>query len=205
MRKLRKRSNSDNTLQSRRSYSRYDGGQDAEDVNTDLPPSFLQDNMLQYYGTNVKVSDQRAKDIEMMTRQQGTDETSANIWLAERRKRITSSNVGLVAKRKTSTKVGNKVKQLLYTTFKGSAATRWGTHQEAESCSRYIQQKQLVSPDISVSSSGLVICSSYPWLAASPDGLVQDPNHSPQKGIVEFKNPYTARKKNMSIQATEAR
>ena len=66
MRKLRKGSNSDNTLQSRQRYSRYDGGQDAEDVNTDLPPSFLQDNMLQYYGTNVKVSDQRAKDIEMM-------------------------------------------------------------------------------------------------------------------------------------------
>ena len=91
MRKLRKGSNSDNTLQSRRSYSRYDGGQDADDVNTDLPPTFLQDNMLQYYGTNVKVSDQRAKDIEMMTRQQGTDETSANIWLGECRKRITSS------------------------------------------------------------------------------------------------------------------
>ena len=197
-RKLRKGSSSDNTLQSRRSYSRYDGGQNADDINTDLPTSFLQENMLQYYNANVKVSEQRAKDIEIMTRQQGTDETSANIWLAERRKRITASNVGAIVKRKKTTKVGNKVKQLLYSTFKGSAATRWGTLQEPESQSRYIQLKAPVSPDISVTTSGLVICSSHPWLGASPDGLVQDPQHSSSEGIVEFKNPYTAR--NMTIQ-----
>lgn len=129
----------------------------------------------------------------MMTRQQGTDDTSANIWLAERRKRITGSNVGGIAKRRSATKVANKVKELLYTTFRGNAATRWGTLQEPVSQSRYLRQLSSMSPGISVQNSGLVISSDYPWLAASPDGLVEDPQHSPSKGIVEFKNPYAAR------------
>ena len=35
-------------------------------------------------------------------------------WLEERRKMITASSVGLIAKRQPTTKVSSKVKQLLY-------------------------------------------------------------------------------------------
>ena len=36
-----------------------------------------------------------------------------------------------------------------------------------------------------------------PYIAASPDGRVHDPNYSPSNGLVEFKNPYASR--NMTI------
>ena len=32
-----------------------------------------------------------------------------------------------------------------------------------------------------------------PWLAARPDGLVYDPTEPYPNGVIEFKNPYTAR------------
>ena len=40
---------------------------------------------------------------------------------------------------------------------------------------------------------GLVVSVTNPWLGASPDGLVHDPTSHPPDGLVEFKNPYTAK------------
>ena len=93
----------DKTDQARRGYSRYDGGRNADDVTGYIPSNFLQDTMIQYYKANVAVTRPKATNIEVMTRQQGTDECSANLWLAERRKRITASNVGSIAKCRSST------------------------------------------------------------------------------------------------------
>ena len=120
----------DNSLQSRRDYSWYDGVQYADDISTDVPPDYLQDMTINYYQTYVVVSQTQASEIECLTRQQGADDNSSNIWLAERHKRITSSNIGRISKRRKSTKVANTVKQLLYSNFHGTAATRWGTFQE---------------------------------------------------------------------------
>ena len=81
------------------------------------------------------------------------------------------------------------VKQHLYASFRGNAATRWGHLQEPRSQSRYIQLK---SSDLKVHTSGLVVSVTHPWLAASPDGLVTDPQEE-SAGMVEYKNPYNAR------------
>ena len=60
--------------------------------------------MLDYYTTNVKISEQKKLDIERATRgQDAPDGIGNNIWLAERRKRIKSSNTGAIAKRRTTT------------------------------------------------------------------------------------------------------
>ena len=75
-----------NSLQSRRDYSRYDGVQYADDISTDVPPDYLQDMMINYYQTYVVVSQTQASEIECLTRQQGADDNSSNIWLAEHRK-----------------------------------------------------------------------------------------------------------------------
>ena len=93
-RKLNKKQSSDNLVQSRRDYSRYDGGRNADDVDTDLPPEVLKENVLQFYNTYLKISEAEVKNIEVLTRSQGLDDTSNHIWLAERRKRISASSVG---------------------------------------------------------------------------------------------------------------
>jgi len=55
-------------------------------------------------------------------------------------------------------------------------------------------------PQLQVTTVGLVISEDSPWLAASPDGHVFDPSSSPPDGLIELKNPSTA--KDMTI--TEA-
>ena len=117
--------------------------------------------------------------------------------MAERRKRITGSIVGRLAKRRPSTKVANAVKQHLYTAFHGCAATRWGHLQEPGSQQKYFQYSSRHSPGIQVNSSGLVVSRSHPWLAASPEELVLDPMEDTLEGVVEYKKPYNAR--NMTI------
>ena len=83
--------------------------------------------MLDYYTTNVKISEHKRLDRERVTRGQGTpDNISSNVWLAERRKRNTSSNTAAIARRRSTTKVADMVKSVLHCTFRGNLATEWG-------------------------------------------------------------------------------
>ena len=81
--------------------------------------------------------------------------------------------------------------------FQGNSATNWGTFREEDSNREYLKRKRELSPNISTSKCGLVVPVANPWLGASPDGLVHDPTSDPLDGLVEFKNPYTAR--NMTL------
>ena len=184
----------DNTQQARRDYARHDSGQGVMDTVSDVPQDYLEKMMLDYYKTNTAITDQKVLEVERVTRGQGTaDDIAGNIWLAERRKRITSSNTGLIARRRCTTKVANLVKNLLYSTFQGTAATEWGKLQEPETSKAYLDTKRPSSPGITVYPSGLVVHPEHHWLAASPDGLVTDPSSPEPAGIVEFKNPYKFR------------
>ena len=53
-----------------------------------------------------------------------------------------------------------------------------------------------------MANSGLVVSVTNPWLAASPDGLVYDPQADSPQGLVEFKNPYSVRDKTLEEAAT---
>lgn len=62
-----KRRASEESLQGRSDYSRHDGGQNADDVNSDLPPEYLKDLMTAFYNTQVNVDKQKADEIEILT------------------------------------------------------------------------------------------------------------------------------------------
>ena len=97
---------------------------------------------------------------------------------------------GTIAKRRATTQVSSTVRSMLYSKFNGNEATRWGLSQEKATASQYLKLKQQNgSPAISINTEcGLVISVSHPWLAATPDGFVNDPQGTPAKGLVEFKN-----------------
>lgn len=123
-----------------------------------------------------------AKDvaaIEQITKDQRNNE----IWMLERRKRLTASNFGRIVKLLDKTNRANVVKDLLYSTFKGNIYTEYGQQNEhiAIRCFEQITGKK-------VEKSGLVVHKSYPYLAASPDGIIVQEN-----AIIEVKCPYKAR------------
>ena len=112
--------------------SRYDGGPNAIDVPMSVPPTA-------YYNTHVVVNSNKAKVIELETAQQSHDEVASHQWKAQRRERITSSNAGTIAKRRATTPVKKLVHQLLYTSFHGNTATKWGLSQEEASYYDYLK------------------------------------------------------------------
>ena len=144
----------DDSHQARRDYARHDTGQGVMETVNDMPQDYMEQMILNYYRAKVHITDQKALEVERVTRGQGT--TGDNVWLAERRKRITSSNTGVIARRKCTTKVANLVKSLLYSTFRGTTATEWGKLQEPVACEAYLGAKRPNSCGISVKPSGLV-------------------------------------------------
>ena len=65
--------------------------------------------------------------------------------------------------------------------------------QEKASAEQYVQWKQQQgSAGISVNTEcGPVVPMTYPWIAATPDGFVHDPQALQPLGLIGFKNPYS--------------
>ena len=101
-------------------------------------------------------------------------------------------------KMKKNTKRSKKSpKFTINSTFKGNEATRYG--KEQETIDQYIaHQRKNGHPQLCVDKCGLSISVTNPWLAASPDGAVNDPSDPSQGlGLVEIKNPYSMREKTL--------
>ena len=181
-------------------YSRHDDDVQPEDVTDDVPSEDLQRLKSEYYHAHVVVDEKAAHAIEMLTREQSraTSSTGEQLWYAERQKRITASKVGGIAKMRKGTKRANKVKQMLYSKFHGNKHTSYGLDNEDPAREAYISyMHQSGHNGLSTSNVGLVISSENPWLAASPDDRVHDPQASLPHGLSEYKNPSAA--KDMTI------
>ena len=130
---------------------------------------------------------EKVNEIGKTAGEQGSEQ-----WLKERRNRLTASNFGSVCRIRNTTSPKNTVQNLLYSTFKGNAATAYGLTQETET------ERQLVAwtvsrgaSEVSVSHPGPVLLPGHNVLGASPDGIVVcKPKHRnmPSQFIVEYKN-----------------
>ncbi len=79
-------------------------------------------------------------------------------------------------------KRANKVKELLYSTFRGNNATRYGMEMEETARMEYAaHQQQNKCTGINVTDCGLFVSLDNAWLAATPDGIVQDPSDLTRK------------------------
>ena len=192
-RRVRKYSRTGESTEARKAYSRHDSGTLPDEVDDDISPEHLEELKKSFYRTKVLVTPEEAIEIEQETRDQADSER----WIVERRKRITASLVGSIAKMRSKTKRSKKVENLLYSKFKGNAATRYGSVMENRAVLEYeAYQQQHGHPNLKVEKCGLYVSLSDPWLAGTPDGMVSDPigdDASEHLGLVEIKNPFSLR------------
>jgi putative phage-type endonuclease len=138
----------------------------------------------------------QVEDAEQRQRIEQTPQGSQD-WLDARKFRLTASNFGAAAGRNRFRSPKQLVQDMLYGEFKGNDATRWGSEKESVALGDYVDRKRsefaadgLPKETFFVTQSGLHVCAEAGWLAASPDGHVND---GPEKGLLEIKCPYSRR------------
>ncbi|VDI39695.1 Hypothetical predicted protein [Mytilus galloprovincialis] len=164
-----------NTKKARMHY-----GNQSIQVEEDITKSELEEKKTIFMKKNYNLELSHIKEIEKHTKLQLTSAS----WMNERKKRLTASNFGLVYKRNPKIPVTPLVNSLLYSTFKGNKATRFGLREERVTIQEYIQQKAKQKVKLKVENMGLVD-EEVQFLGASPDGKVIDEHN---EGLIEIKN-----------------
>ncbi|CAN8019815.1 unnamed protein product [Ixodes persulcatus] len=119
------------------------------------------------------LSEEQRDELEIETRGQADSPR----WKDERRKRLTASSFGRVCKMKPTTSCECTVACLLYT-FVCTPAMQYGRDNEPKAIERLETDK-----GVNVKKCGLFVDREYPYLAATPDGLVGEDT------VVEVKCP----------------
>lgn len=134
-----------------------------------------------YYQTKMVITQEEAKKLERCTQKQA----GSVQWICERRKRLTASRVGGVAKMRKTTKGVKRCRICYILRFEATRphimAWKWKTQQFRS------------------------ILLTNPWLAASPDGTVYDSNDASQPlGLVDIKKPQSTRHMALSESCTNS-
>ncbi|CAI6355909.1 unnamed protein product [Macrosiphum euphorbiae] len=135
-----------------------------------------------------KLTDVNRYEIEKVTR----DQSHSEIWYKERRVRLTASKFGEICKMRDSTSCKIKVHGMLYKPSAMCKSMAYGIEIEPLARSSFEALLQ-----VSVQLCGLFIDREYPYLAASPDGLVGE------HFVLEIKCPYAAKDTISAIEAME--
>ncbi|CAH1248798.1 Hypp8418 [Branchiostoma lanceolatum] len=129
----------------------------------------------------VGVSEEEQRSFEEKTRQQ----SASSLWRDLRKDRLTASMFGELCKRRRTTPCNRILTDLLYKGPVSSESMRWGRLHEADAIEAY-QQKT----GHKVSPCGLIISKEHGFLAATPDGKVEQANG--ETGLLEVKCPWSA-------------
>ncbi|KAH6934679.1 hypothetical protein HPB50_027006 [Hyalomma asiaticum] len=127
-----------------------------------------------------------ARKLEQTSRQQSQSAT----WRAARKYRLTASNFGVAVSREKWTEKGL---QNLTTDRDLSRvrAIQYGVSSEAMAVQKYETTLRTIRHNIQTFHCGLVVDPGCPWLGASPDRVVWEPEEQEPHGIVEIKCPYS--------------
>lgn len=115
-------------------------------------------------------------------------------WLKARRNRLTASRYGAAAAHNKYTDIRSLVMDMLWSSFTGNAATRYGNEYEdvaadiytCHKISCYVDRK-CNADQFWVEYPGLIIMYDTPWCGVSPDGIVHD---GEEVGLLEIKCPF---------------
>lgn len=128
-----------------------------------------------FYEAFIKVSLEQAMVLESTTRKQSLEP----LWHDAGKLRITASTASKVPQRHTTDPV-KFITNHLYPKFKGNVSTKYGMASEK------FAKEDIKGRGCVILEKGLVVCAHDPWLAASPDGVIDDT-------LLEVKCPITLR------------
>ena len=122
------------------------------------------------YLKSLQVTEARVAELGKSTADQ--DPSSNSLWQRLRNVRLTASKFGFIVKRQS--KFEKLVEIIHYKPPPGAvAALKWGWSHEDTLRDAYINSMMSIET-YQVHHTGVHISTEHPWLAASPDGLVED-------------------------------
>ncbi|XP_071116833.1 uncharacterized protein [Haliotis cracherodii] len=128
--------------------------------------------------SDVAITDDQAADLESKTRKQA----KCSLWHEERRWRLTASQFGTTCKCTTRRNKTKLCEQIVSGRKLVCNSVRHGLQQEPKAIA-----KLEIACNVQVHSCGMFVDSELPFLAATPDGVIDS------NTIVEVKCPYSAR------------
>jgi len=135
------------------------------------------------YECQVVLDTKAAAELEQQTQKQAT----SDLWHNERKLRITASIMKEVCHRRPTTSCNAFVKRKIHPKPLNTVAVQYGRAHEQDTISSYLDYYSSRGVAMELKQCGLVVDTSLPWLAASPDGIVMDPIHG--EGCLEVKCP----------------
>ena len=166
-------------------------------------PSYLQleyNELLNICETvSIQVADEMAEALEKETRLQ----SKSNLWYKHRAGRVTSSCMKAVCHTNVANPAQSLVKSICYPQELAfsSKQTDWGQKYEKVAREQYLKSQRPRHANIlEVKDSGIVINPKWPFIGASPDGIVDC--YCCGKGVLEIKCPYSHRHESIEAAAS---
>ena len=154
-----------------------------EKIKSNVPQfNKLTEEQIEFVKENLFVDADLCINIESST----VNQSGSDRWFKERKKRITASNFGAVINRRPTVYPNALLKKLFQTKKVRSKHCDWGIENEKVAIKQYVD----LFPDSSSAECGLIINPKYPWLGASPDGIITKGGES---YLIEVKCPSTRR------------
>ena len=138
---------------------------------------------------SISITEEMSQSIEKATR----DQSKSNLWYKYRSGKVTASRMKAICGTRIEKPSKSLIKSICYPDAYSfsSKQTDWGHKQEKRARELYCKEVGPNHEMFEIMDSGLVINPQYPYLGASPDGIVSCSCCG--KGVVELKCPYTHR------------
>ena len=118
----------------------------------------------------VTVSDREVQAVEACTKQQ----SGSSLWFSMRTGRITASRFKAASHTDPSSPSISLIISICHPELSKfrTAATKWGCDHERAAKEKYAQMSKLSHKEFELQESGLFLSTEFPFVGASPDGLV---------------------------------
>ena len=143
----------------------------------------------------ITVTAEQASCLEERTRRQA----SSKLWFQQRTGRVTASRLKQVVRTSLLKPSTSLIKAICYPeshSFRGNKVTAWGCEHEQKARTMYVKMMKQKPADFSVTSCGLFIDPSNPFMGASPDGIISCLCCG--VGTLEIKCPFKCRHQSIS-------